>query len=95
MELGLVTGMGLLLNLLADFSVLPSLTVLVTRRRKRENSGKEAFETKDLIRLNARSARRILSGAGILTLVCILSASQVWFDLHPLRLQTANAESVV
>jgi len=95
MELGVITGMGIMLNLAADFSVLPSLTLLFGGR-PRTNAGKaESVETRDFIRLTPRNARMTLSGAGVLTILCALSASQVYFDLNPLRLQTANAESVV
>jgi hopanoid biosynthesis associated RND transporter like protein HpnN len=98
MELGLITGMGILLNLFADFSVLPALTVLMGERSKKKVSAEQAAgtaETKDFIRLTPRHANMVLSGAGILALLCIFSANQVYFDLNPLRLQTTNAESVV
>jgi len=95
MELGLITGMGLLLNLFADFSVLPALTVLVGKLSKKKAFSEETPEAEDLIRLNPGHARMILSGAGILVILCIFSASHVYFDLNPLRLQTTNAESVI
>ena len=96
MELGVITGMGILLNLLADFSVLPALTVLLDGKPKKERTFFAPTPgPRDLIRLNPGHARMVLSGAGILTLVCLLSASQVYFDLNPMRLQAANAESVV
>jgi uncharacterized protein len=94
-ELGLITGMGIFLNLIADFSVLPALTLLVGERRKKEASFEATPQPKDMIRLNPMRAGMVLSGAGILALLCILSANHVSFDLNPLRLQTANAESVV
>ena len=95
MELGLITGMGILLNLVADFSVLPALTVLLGGRARREISSTTTPGPRDLISFTPRHARLALSGAGILALVCLLSASQVYFDLNPMRLQAANAESVV
>jgi hypothetical protein len=95
MELGIITGMGILLTLFADFSVLPALTVLLGGKTRSEGSSGANQETRDLIRLNPVSARMVLSGVGIFTVFCILTASQVYFDLNPLRLQTANAESVV
>ncbi len=95
MELGFVTGAGILLTLLADFTVLPALTVLVGGKTRSAKSSATASDNRDMIRLNPKSARMVLTGAGILTVFCILTASQVYFDLNPLRLQTANAESVV
>lgn len=91
MELGIIAGMGILVTLFADFTVLPALTVLLGGKAR---NGAEP-EGRDLIRLDLKAARRVLVGAGILAAFCILPASQVYFDLNPLRLQTANAESVV
>jgi len=95
MELGLITGMGILLNLVADFSVLPALTVLLGGRVRSEASSPAAPNPRDLLSFTPRHARMVLSGAGVLALVCLVSASQVYFDLNPMRLQAANAESVV
>ena len=95
MELGVITGMGILLNLLADFSVLPALTVLLGGKARKEISLAATSGPHDLIRFAPRHARMVLAGGGVLALVCLLSASQVYFDLNPMRLQAANAESVV
>ncbi|MEN6439532.1 MAG: MMPL family transporter [Syntrophobacter sp.] len=95
MELGVITGMGILLNLIADFSVLPALTLLFGGKPRRSAVTAEPVETRDFIRLTPRHARMVITGAGVLSVLCALSASQVYFDLNPLRLQTANAESVV
>ncbi len=95
MELGAITGMGFLLSLLADFSVLPALTVLVGGRPTRESAFESALMRNDLIRFSPRNACLVLSGAVVLSILCILGASRVYFDLNPLRLQTANAESVL
>ncbi|MGV8075418.1 MAG: MMPL family transporter, partial [Syntrophobacteraceae bacterium] len=95
MELGLITGMGLLLNLFADFSVLPALTLLQGERRRRATPAEKVLQPKDFVRLNPQLARMVLWGGGIVALLCLLSGSRVYFDLNPLRLQTADAESVV
>jgi uncharacterized protein len=95
MELGVITGMGILLNLLADFSVLPALTVLLGGKAKKKIALAATPAPWDLIRFNPRHAGMVLAGAGVLAFVCLLSASQVYFDLNPMRLQAANAESVV
>ena len=99
MELGLIAGMGTLLTLLAYFSVLPALTLLFGARGKKRGkkmvSSAAKPQAKDLIRLSPGSARLVLWGAGALTLLGIVSAGRVYFDLNPLRLQTVNAESVV
>ncbi len=95
MELGLITGMGILLNLIADFSVLPALTLIMGERRKKAAGFETKLQPRDFIRLKPRSARMVLWGAGVTAILCILSASQVYFDLNPLKFQTASAESVV
>lgn len=95
MELGLIAGMGFLLCLLADFSVLPALTVLLGGKPRTDNSPEAAPRARDLIRLTPRHAGTALTLAAVLSFFCVLSASYVYFDLNPLRLQTANAESVV
>ncbi len=95
MELGLITGVGILLNLFADFSVLPALTLLLGGRGKTRVLTQTETIPRDLIRFNPASARLVLWATGAVAFVCLLSASQVYFDLNPLRLQTADAESVV
>ncbi|MEM5786548.1 MAG: MMPL family transporter [Syntrophobacteraceae bacterium] len=90
-ELGLIIAMGVLFTLIADFSVLPALTSLF---RGKPRTYPVAAD-RNLIRLKRAHAGVILAGAGILTVICAISASRVYFDLNPLRLQTANAESVL
>ncbi|MHC1728184.1 MAG: MMPL family transporter [Syntrophobacteraceae bacterium] len=95
MELGFITGMGIALNLIADFTVLPALTFLLGGKSRKDASLERESGVRDLIRLNPGQARAVLSGAAVVTALCILTSSQVHFDLNPLRLQTANAESVI
>lgn len=95
MELGVISGMGVVLTMAADLTVLPALTMLFGGKPRKKAATGENDTVKDLIRLTPRHARMVVTGAGILTVLCTLSASHVYFDLNPLRLQTANAESVV
>ncbi|MCE5242929.1 MAG: MMPL family transporter [Desulfobacteraceae bacterium] len=94
-ELGLITGMGILLNLVADFSVLPALTLLFGEHKKQGPSSVMDVQPRDFVRLSPRTSRMVLWGAGTTALFCLLGASQVYFDLNPLRLQTVSAESVI
>jgi len=93
-ELGIIVGVGLLFTLFADFTVLPALTLVLG-----SSKGKPAFvmgaNGKDLLRFTPLNGRVILGGAMVFTLVAAWGARQVKFDLNPLRLQTATAESVV
>lgn len=94
MELGIIAGMGILLILIADFTVLPALSITLGASK-----GKPAFvmgcNGKDLFCFTPRSSRLILGVALVATLLSVWSARGVQFDLNPLRLQTATAESVV
>ena len=94
-ELGLITGMGIIFTLLATFSVLPALSVLLAGKPGISPSRGASPPDRDLLFLKPQQARMIISGAGILCLLCIWAASQVYFDLNPMRLQSANAESVI
>jgi hypothetical protein len=94
-ELGLITGMGTLLLLLADFSILPSVGVLLGKRAVKAHSHGSQTVEKDLLRFSPRTAGWILAGAGVICALSAWSAVGVYFDLNPLRLQAANSESVV
>jgi len=95
-ELGLITGMGILLIVVADFTVLPPLLALWGGRSRKERLPTVPTGTlpRDFLSLRPRSARLVLLTAGVLGLVSVRSVEQVRFDLNPLRLQAANAEAV-
>ena len=50
---------------------------------------------RDLFYLDRRRARYILAGAALISMLSIWGARLVYFDPNPLRLQSANAESVI
>jgi uncharacterized protein len=95
MELGLITGFGILFILLADFTVLPAMSVLMAGNCTRKPFFGVSSPKRNMISLKPRVAHLIVGGTGILCLLSVWGASKVDFDLNPLRLQTANAESVV
>ncbi len=92
-EMGLVTGMGIIFTLIATFSVLPAL--MMEEKSRERLSPVVAIGSRSLLRLKPRHARMLLSGAALLGLLGIWGASHVYFDPNPLRLQSASAESVV
>jgi uncharacterized protein len=94
-EMGLVTGMGIVFTVLATFSVLPALTLLFSGTSGTASAPRLSPPVRDLIHLNPLHARLILSGAAILSLLSIWSVSRVSFDPNPLRMQAVNAESVI
>lgn len=93
-ELGLITGMGILLIILADFTVLPALAMMFAGRRKAKPARTGQIE-RDLLRLRKTPAHLILACMLVFCIVSLMGARKVRFDLNPLRLQAKNAESVV
>jgi hopanoid biosynthesis associated RND transporter like protein HpnN len=92
MEMGMITGMGILFTLIATFSVLPALLM---EEKSRLSCVPRASDSKDLLCLKPNHARMLLSGAALLGLLGTVGVSRVYFDPNPLRLQSANAESVI
>ncbi len=94
MELGMITGMGILFTILADFTVLPALSHLSGRRKAFRQATAVRGKKRYLLRLGPKGIRTILAAALIFSIVCSISASRVQFDLNPMRLQAKGAESV-
>ncbi|MGA3112830.1 MAG: MMPL family transporter [Syntrophobacteraceae bacterium] len=94
MELGMITGMGILLIILADFTVLPALSHYLAVEKPPVKRSSAQANNRYLLRLGPRGVRTILALALIFCIAGSLSASRVRFDLNPLRLQSKNAESV-
>lgn len=91
-ELGLISGVGILLQVLVDFAVLPVLSLY----GKTPKMGTQELEGgRDLIALNRRKAGWVMAGVCILSALSLMGASRVGFDLNPLRLQAKGTESVV
>ena len=97
MELGLITGVGILLTLIADFTVLPALTPIIARGAPSHSQARKPFwqSNSSMIRLSPRIARWVQAASLAACLLSLWSSTRVDFDLNPLRLQAANAESVV
>jgi hopanoid biosynthesis associated RND transporter like protein HpnN len=95
-ELGLITGVGILLIVLADFTVLPALSVLQVRRAPRSRTCRTlSTEERNLLRFKRSHAGLVLGLAGILCVGSILSSMEVRFDLNPMRLENPRAQSVI
>ncbi len=95
MELGMITGMGILLTLLADFTVLPSLSYYLAQERPvLRRAGLGYGVRQDLLRLSRTGVKTVLVCALIFIVAGSYGASRVKFDLNPLRLQSENAEAV-
>ncbi len=94
MELGMITGMGILFIILADFTVLPALSHYLAVEKPHSGRSATRENNRYLLRLDPRGVRAIIAAALILSIVGFISASRVQFDLNPLRLQPKNSESV-
>ena len=95
MEMGLVTGIGIIFTLIATFTVLPALSIC-TEGKSPKMPSPRVFPTRvDLFCLKPGQARFILASAAFISMLGIWSAFRVYFDPNPLRLQSANAESVI
>ncbi|MDR3569688.1 MAG: MMPL family transporter [Syntrophobacteraceae bacterium] len=94
MELGMITGMGILFILIADFTVLPALSCYLANRGP--VPGRSAGKRKEryLLRLGPKGIRAILAAAIVFTALGVIGASHVHFSLNPMRLQSKNSESV-
>jgi hypothetical protein len=95
MELGLIAGFGTLFTLMADFSVLPALSIFMAGKSSSRSMSKHSGVERNLFRFSSPQGALILGVAGLLCLLSIWGAMRVRFDLNPLRLQSAEAESVV
>ena len=94
-EMGLVTGMGIIFTLIATFSVLPALSIFMGGKSTKSRSRRVSPAPRDLFYLKPHQARYILTGTALISLLSICGARLVYFDPNPLRLQSANAESVI
>jgi len=95
MELGLITGMGILLTVFADFTVLPALSVYFAVQKPSRRQSKTGRSERYLLSLHPTGVRTVLAVSLALCSLGVVLASHVPFDLNPLRLQSRNAESVV
>ncbi len=94
MELGMITGMGILLTVFADFTVLPALSQYLAVAKPSSKLSNARESERYLLRLGPTGVRTVLAAALVLSVVGAILASRVQFDLNPLRLQSKNAESV-
>ncbi len=95
MELGLITGVGTLLLMLADFTVIPTLSVFLAGYDPGKKRSRADAPDRNLVRLSPMVARMLLAVVVVMSMGMAWKAMGVRFDLNPLRLQAVNAEAVV
>ena len=94
MELGMITGMGILFIILADFTVLPALSYYLAAQKSSSSKPAERVNNRYLILLGPTGVRVVLAAALVLSAAGSIRAAGVRFDLNPLRLQSKDSESV-
>jgi len=94
-EMGLVTGMGIIFTLIATFTVLPALSIFVRGKAAKRLSQSVSPNRRDLFYFKPHQTGFILAVAALISLLSIWGAGRVYFDPNPLRLQSAHAESVI
>ncbi|GIX46173.1 MAG: hypothetical protein KatS3mg131_0384 [Candidatus Tectimicrobiota bacterium] len=93
-ELGFIAGSGVLLCLLASWTVLPALLALSERQRP-GRVGIWQPQPLDPLRPLRRYPRTVLAGLGLVTLAGVVWLPKPQFDYNLLRLQARGTESVV
>ena len=94
MELGMITGMGILLTVLADFTVLPALSYFLAAQKPASSRTTDQGNNRYLLRLGPTGGTNRPRGGADLLCSRFPWLSGVQFDLNPMRLQSKNAESV-
>ncbi len=93
MELGMITGMGILFTLIADLTVLPSLCHYFASDKPAKRPLPDS-ENRHLFSIGRKGVYSVIAAAVLLCILGGISALRVDFDLNPLRLQSQNAEAV-
>jgi len=91
-SLGLIAGVGMLVALLLNLTLLPALLELFQPRGRHEANGFPGADALD--RLIARRRPWVLGAAAALALACAAFIPRVQFDFNPIHLQNPRSESV-
>ncbi len=93
-EFGGFMGMGILFMLLATFTVLPTLSLLLPEPSPTSRALRAALQSTGPIRWTRKARRSILVGSLVLSALSVGSVNRLHFDPNLLRVQPAEAESV-
>ncbi len=91
-ELGLIAGVGMLLALLLNLTLLPALLTILRPRGERRPVGFARAAPLDRFLLVHR--RPLIAAAAALALACLAVLPHLRFDFNPLHLQNAREEAV-
>ena len=91
-ELGLIAGVGMLLALLLNLTLLPALLTILRPRGERRPVG--FARAAPLDRFLVAHRRPVIAGAAVLALACVAVLPHLRFDFNPLHLQNPHEEAV-
>lgn len=91
-ELGLISGVGMLIGWLMAMTLLPALMLLARPEAEGREVGYPGFAPLDAFLL--RRARGVTIAAGVLALACIATLPLLRFDTDPINLRDPGKESV-
>ena len=91
-ELGMIAGIGMIIALFANLTLLPALLMLVAPGRPRAEMGSAALAPVDRVLLVRR--RLVLGMFGVAMLLGIVSLAFVRFDFNPLHLRNPRGEAM-
>lgn len=95
-ELGLIAAGGIVVCVLATFTVLPAMLILLERYRKpvKKKADADGSKCPSVLCLLFESPRAILAATFLLALVCFYPASRASFDYNLMNLQAKGLQSV-
>jgi uncharacterized protein len=91
-ELGLIAGVGMLLALLLNLTLLPALLTILRPKGERRPVG--FARAAPLDRFLVVHRRPVIAAAAVLALACLAAVPHLRFDFNPLHLQNAHEEAV-
>ena len=91
-DLGWIAGVGMLVALLLNLTLLPALVSLLRPRGEPRPVGYAWAGAVDALLVRRR--RGVLVGAAIITLACVFALPRLGFDFNPLDLQNQKSEAV-
>jgi uncharacterized protein len=91
-DLGWIAGVGMLIALVLNLTLLPALLSLLRPRGEPRPVGFAWANAVDGLLIRRR--RTVLTGATVVALVCLVTLPRISFDFNPLDLQNQKSEAV-
>ena len=91
-ELGWIAGVGMIIALVLNLTLLPALIALMRPRGEPRPVGFAWAGAADRLLVRRRGA--VLIGAAVVAVICLAAVPRIRFDFNPLDLQNQQSESV-